>query len=103
MRACSTRCAACRATRSSRPNRAPLAYADRALPIGGGQTISQPYMVAVMTEALELQPADRVLEVGTGSGYQAAILGDLAGRCDDDRAARRTRRRRARDALVVRL
>ncbi len=55
-----------------------LAYADRALAIAGGQTISQPYMVAVMTEALELQPADRVLEVGTGSGYQAAILGELA-------------------------
>jgi len=56
-----------------------LAYTDRALPIAGGQTISQPYMVAVMTEALQLQPADRVLEVGTGSGYQAAILGELAG------------------------
>jgi protein-L-isoaspartate(D-aspartate) O-methyltransferase len=57
-----------------------LAYTDRALPIAGGQTISQPYMVALMTEALELQPADRVLEVGTGSGYQAAILGELAAR-----------------------
>jgi protein-L-isoaspartate(D-aspartate) O-methyltransferase len=60
------------------PESRPLAYADRALPIGGGQTISQPYMVAVMTEALELRPTDRVLEVGTGSGYQAAILGELA-------------------------
>ena len=56
-----------------------LAYADRALPIAGGQTISQPYIVAAMTEALQLQPADRALEVGTGSGYQAAILGELAG------------------------
>jgi protein-L-isoaspartate(D-aspartate) O-methyltransferase len=51
-----------------------LAYADRPLPIGYGQTISQPYIVAVMTEALELEPGDRVLEIGTGSGYQAAVL-----------------------------
>ena len=51
-----------------------LAYADRPLPIGAGQTISQPYIVAAMTEALRLQPRDRVLEVGTGSGYSAAIL-----------------------------
>ncbi len=56
----------------------PLAYADRALPIGHGQTISQPYMVAVMTEALALSGRERVLEVGTGSGYQAAILAELA-------------------------
>jgi len=55
-----------------------LAYADRALPIGDGQTISQPYMVAVMTEALRLQGHEHVLEVGTGSGYQAAILSVLA-------------------------
>jgi protein-L-isoaspartate(D-aspartate) O-methyltransferase len=55
-----------------------LAYADRALPIGSGQTISQPFMVAVMTEALELTGAERVLEIGTGSGYQAAILAELA-------------------------
>jgi protein-L-isoaspartate(D-aspartate) O-methyltransferase len=54
------------------------AYADRALPIGGGQTISQPYMVAVMTEALRLTGSERVLEVGTGSGYQAAVLAELA-------------------------
>jgi len=54
------------------------AYADRALSIGGGQTISQPYMVAVMTEALRLTGTERVLEVGTGSGYQAAILAELA-------------------------
>ena len=56
----------------------PLAYADRALPIGDGQTISQPYMVAAMTEALRLVGHERVLEVGTGSGYQAAILAELA-------------------------
>ena len=53
------------------------AYADRALPIGFGQTISQPYMVAIMTEMLAPEPDDRVLEVGTGSGYQAAILAQL--------------------------
>jgi len=55
-----------------------LAYADRALPIGDGQTISQPYMVAAMTETLRLQGHEHVLEVGTGSGYQAAILAELA-------------------------
>jgi protein-L-isoaspartate(D-aspartate) O-methyltransferase len=54
------------------------AYADVPLPIGSGQTISQPYMVATMLEALELQPTDHVLEVGTGTGYQAALLGELA-------------------------
>lgn len=53
------------------------AYSERALPIGEGQTISQPLIVAVMTEALELSPGDRVLEVGTGSGYQAAVLRQL--------------------------
>jgi len=50
------------------------AYEDSPLPIGNGQTISQPYIVAVMTELLQLRPSDRVLEIGTGSGYQAAIL-----------------------------
>ncbi len=55
----------------------PLAYADGPLPIGQGQTISQPYIVAFMTEALGLSPSDRVLEVGTGSGYQAAVLAEL--------------------------
>ena len=50
------------------------AYADEALPIGAGQTISQPYMVARMTELLDVQSGDRILEIGTGSGYQAAIL-----------------------------
>jgi protein-L-isoaspartate(D-aspartate) O-methyltransferase len=53
------------------------AYDDRPLPIGSGQTISQPYVVAYMTEALGLSRGDRVLEVGTGSGYQAAILAEL--------------------------
>lgn len=55
------------------------AYADTALPIGEGQTISQPYIVALMAEALELKPTDRVLEIGTGSGYGAAILSRIAG------------------------
>jgi len=50
------------------------AYEDHPLPIGEGQTISQPYVVALMTETLRLKPADRVLEIGTGSGYQAAVL-----------------------------
>ena len=56
------------------------AYADEALPIGAGQTISQPYMVARMTELLDVEPGDRILEVGTGSGYQAAILAWLGAR-----------------------
>jgi protein-L-isoaspartate(D-aspartate) O-methyltransferase len=54
------------------------AYLDQALPIGEGQTISQPYIVALMTELLELKGEEKVLEVGTGSGYQAAILAELA-------------------------
>ena len=53
------------------------AYRDSALPIDDGQTISQPYIVALMTQTLALQPDDRVLEVGTGSGYQAAVLAEL--------------------------
>lgn len=56
------------------------AYDDSALPIGKGQTISQPYTVAVMTEALALAPGDKVLEVGTGSGYQASVLAELGAR-----------------------
>src|SRR5436190_14320480 len=60
------------------PESRPAAYADRALPIGSGQTISQPYMVAVMTEALRLTGSERVLDVGTGSGYQSAVLSRLA-------------------------
>jgi len=54
------------------------AYRDRAVPLGQGQTVSQPYMVAAMTEALRLAPRDRVLEIGTGSGYQTAVLGCIA-------------------------
>lgn len=53
------------------------AYADHPLPIGDGQTISQPYVVALMTESLKLKPTDRILEIGTGSGYQAAVLAEL--------------------------
>lgn len=53
------------------------AYADHPLPIGYGQTISQPYIVALMSEALQVRPGDRVLEIGTGSGYQAAVLAAL--------------------------
>ena len=53
------------------------AYADHPLPIGYGQTISQPYIVALMTEHLELEASDRVLEIGTGSGYQAAVLAEI--------------------------
>lgn len=53
------------------------AYGDHPLPIGEGQTISQPYVVALMTEALKLRPGDRVLEIGTGSGYQAAVLSEI--------------------------
>ena len=55
-----------------------LAYEDRPLSIGEGQTISQPYMVAFMTELLSLKGTERVLEIGTGSGYQTAVLGKLA-------------------------
>ena len=55
----------------------PFAYDDRPLPIGYGQTISQPYIVALMTESLQVHPGDKVLEIGTGSGYQAAILAEL--------------------------
>ncbi len=53
------------------------AYSDHPLPIDEGQTISQPYVVALMTEALKLKPTDRVLEIGTGSGYQAAVLAEM--------------------------
>lgn len=57
-----------------------LAYADRPLPIGHEQTISQPYIVAIMTELLDLEPGCTVLDIGTGSGYQAAVLGELCAR-----------------------
>ncbi len=56
----------------------PYVYEDRPLPIGRGQTISQPYIVGYMTDVLQLEPAHRVLEIGTGSGYQAAVLADIA-------------------------
>jgi protein-L-isoaspartate(D-aspartate) O-methyltransferase len=59
------------------PSYRDAAYNDCPLPIGRGQTISQPYIVAVMTELLQLRPEDRVLEIGGGSGYQAAILGTI--------------------------
>lgn len=61
------------------PQYIPHAYADSPLPINEGQTISQPYIVAFMTDALDLKQTDKVLEIGTGSGYQAAILAEL---CD---------------------
>jgi len=62
------------------PDMRSVAYSDRPLPIGEEQTISQPYIVALMTEALQLQGSEKVLEIGAGSGYQAAILAELARR-----------------------
>ncbi len=61
-----------------RPAAVDLAYGDHPLKIGSGQTISQPYIVAYMTEAADIGPGDKVLEIGTGSGYQAAVLGEIA-------------------------
>jgi protein-L-isoaspartate(D-aspartate) O-methyltransferase len=58
------------------------AYADEALPIESGQTISQPYVVALMTELAAVRPGDKVLEIGTGSGYQAAVLAEMTERVD---------------------
>jgi protein-L-isoaspartate(D-aspartate) O-methyltransferase len=58
----------------------PYAYADTPLPIGFGKTISQPFIVALMTDLLDLAPTDRVLEIGTGMGYQSALLARLARR-----------------------
>ncbi|MBW2637111.1 MAG: protein-L-isoaspartate(D-aspartate) O-methyltransferase [Deltaproteobacteria bacterium] len=64
------------------------AYSDKPLPIGDRQTISQPYIVALMTEALELRGHEKVLEIGTGSGYQATVLAELADRvCSIERIA----------------
>jgi protein-L-isoaspartate(D-aspartate) O-methyltransferase len=60
------------------PEQAPVAYVNRPLPIGHGQTISQPYIVAIMTDLLDLRTDARVLEIGTGSGYQAAVLAEIA-------------------------
>ena len=59
------------------PDQVPYAYENRPLPIGHGQTISQPYIVALMTDLLDPRPGDSVLEIGTGSGYQAAVLAEL--------------------------
>jgi protein-L-isoaspartate(D-aspartate) O-methyltransferase len=59
------------------PGLASRAYDDRPLPIGGGQTISQPYIVALMTQLADPRPGDRVLDIGTGSGYQAAVLAEM--------------------------
>ncbi len=61
------------------PELQPVAYANIPLPIGHGKTISQPFIVALMTDLLDLEPDDKVLEVGTGLGYQAAVLAELAG------------------------
>ena len=68
-----------------------LAYEDGALPIGSGQTISQPFMVATICQLLGLTGDERVLDVGTGSGYQAAVLAELAARRRDHRARSRAR------------
>ena len=84
----------------SEPQRA-WAYADEALPIDAGQTISQPYVVARMTELLMAQPDQRVLEVGTGSGYQAAVLATLGARVlSIERHARLAEEARARVAAL---
>ena len=107
--ACSTRWSACRASCSSRESCARRAYDDAALPIGAGQTISQPYMVARICELLALRGDERVLDVGTGSGYQAAVLAELAGEVHTierlpelaERAREIARRRRLRAACDV--
>ncbi len=62
------------------PDMADMAYHDGALPIAAGQTISQPYIVALMAEAMRIRPGDQVLEIGAGSGYAAAVLAELADR-----------------------
>ena len=82
----------------------PYAYADTPLPIGFGKTISQPFIVAVMTDLLDVQPTDTVLEIGTGLGYQAAILAELARRVFSveliEELARQARHRLARQGHV---
>ncbi len=75
-----------------------LAYGDHPLPIEAGQTISQPYIVALMIQAAEIEPGDKVLEVGAGSGYAAAVISRIAARVIGDRAAARPCRCRARAA-----
>lgn len=62
------------------PQLVDLAYQNRPLPIGHGQTISQPYIVAIMTDLLDIEPGQRILEIGTGSGYQAAVLAEIGAR-----------------------
>ena len=62
------------------PHVVEMAYQNRPLPIGHGQTISQPYIVAIMTDLLDIEPGQRILEVGTGSGYQAAVLAEIGTR-----------------------
>ena len=62
------------------PHVVDMAYQNRPLPIGHGQTISQPYIVAIMTDLLDIEPGQRILEVGTGSGYQAAVLAEIGTR-----------------------
>jgi len=81
----------------------PRAYGDHPLPIGQGQTISQPFMVALMTQTLEAEPEDRILEIGTGSGYQAAILSMLAAKVFtiERHGALARRAREAFDALDI--
>ena len=74
---CCGPCTPCRGRNLCRSSLRTAAYDDRALPIACGQTISQPAVVAYMTEQLRLAPGDRVLEVGTGSGYQAAVLAEI--------------------------
>ena len=104
--ACSRRWRACRASSSCPTELRASAYADAALPIGAGQTISQPYMVALICEQLALRGGERVLDVGTGSGYQAAVLAELAAEVHSieripelaERGAREPRRRRLRRA-----
>src|SRR3989449_2500502 len=76
------------------------AYDDAPLPIGSGQTISQPYIVALMTECLALRRGDKVLEIGTGSGYQAAVLAHLGARV---RSEEHTSELQSRLHLVCRL
>ena len=77
--ACSTPCARCRARRSCPTHLHEFAYEDAPLPIAAEQTISQPYIVAFMVEALALEGGEKVLEIGTGSGYAAAVLAEIAG------------------------
>ena len=79
-RRCSRRCGRCRGSAFVAPGYEAVAYEDGPLPIGEGQTISQPYIVALMVEAAALGPGDRVLEVGAGSGYAAAVVAQIAAR-----------------------